>query len=285
MARRQAGGVQFITINGVDLWLERDGSGPPCLVIHGGLGVDHTLYRASLTALVERFDVVFFDQRGNGRSGRPAVSTITMEQLADDAAELVERLELPAPVVFGHSYGGFVAQELALRHPDSVQALILVGTTPGQLGVGEDPEGGRGAALPREAAALLATIPPDDDALATSIRRLLPYYLHRRTVDEVVAMMRHTVFSRDAMARGLEVLAGWSAVDRLQTIAVPTLVLVGRHDVLASPPQARRIASRIAGSQLVELSDSGHFPWLDQPERFLTVVTEWLAELDATERH
>ena len=203
MARRQAGGVQFIAINGVDLWLERDGSGPPCLVIHGGLGVDHTLYRASLTALVERFDVVFFDQRGNGRSGRPAVSTITMEQLADDAAELVERLELPAPVVFGHSYGGFVAEELALRHPDSVQALILVGTTPGQLGVGEDPEGGRGAALPREAAALLATIPPDDDALATSIRRLLPYYLHRRTVDEVVAMMRHTVFSRDAMARGL----------------------------------------------------------------------------------
>ena len=285
MAGRQADGVPFVAINGVDLWLERDGSGPPCLVIHGGLGVDHTLYRASLTGLFERFDVVFFDQRGNGRSGRPAVSTITMEQLADDAAELVEWMKLPAPVVFGHSYGGFVAQELALRHPQSARGLILVGTTPGQLGVGEDPEAGRGAALSDELTALLATIPPDDDALATSMRRLLPYYLHRRSVDDVVAMMSDTVFSRDAMARGFEVLAGWSAVDRLQTVAVPTLVLVGRHDVLASPPQARRIASRIAGSQLVEFDDSGHFPWLDQPEHFFTVVAEWLAELDAGEVH
>ena len=272
-----AGGVPSVPVTGVDLWVERDGSGLPCLVLHGGLGVDHTLYRASLPGLLEQCELVFVDHRGNGRSGRPPVSTVTMEQLADDAADLIVRLELAPLVVFGHSYGGFVAQELALRHPDVVRALILVATTPGQLGAGEDPDAGRGAALPDEAAERLASVPADDDTLAQAMRRLLPYYLHRRPVDEVAAMMGDTVFSRDAMIRGFEVLAGWSAVDRPAAIVAPTLVLVGRHDVFTSPPQARRIASRVDRAELVEFADSGHFPWLDEPERFSAVVAGWLA--------
>ena len=235
-----------VDVNGLDLWVERDGAGPPCLVLHGGLGLDHTPYRASLTALADRCELVFVDHRGNGRSGRPPISSVTMERLADDAAGLVSQLGLAPVVVFGHSFGGFVAQEMALRHPDAVRALLLVATTPGQLGVGEDPADGRGAALPEEAATLLATAPLDDVELADVTRRLLPYYLHRRAVDEVAAMLDDTVFSRDAMVRGFEVLAGWSAVDRLHTIVAPTLVVVGRHDVFTSPPQARRIASRIA---------------------------------------
>jgi proline iminopeptidase len=268
-----------IRVNGVDLFVARDGSGPPCLVLHGGLGVDHTMYRASLNGLVDGHELIYFDQRGNGRSGRPPLSTMTMEQLADDAAALVGRLDLPPPVVLGHSFGGFVAQELVLRHPASVRALILVDTSPGQLGAGEDPEDGRGADLPAEAAAVLAEPPTDDDALAAGMRRLLPFYLHQRDVAEVAGMMSATVFSRDAMVRGFELLAGWSAVDRLHAITTPTLVIVGRHDVFTSPPQARRIASRIAGARLVEFADSGHFPWLDEPDRFRDVVSEWLAGL------
>ena len=270
-----------LRVDGVDLWVQRDGTGPPCLVLHGGLGVDHTLYRATLTELLPRWELVFVDQRGNGRSGRPAVSTITMEQLADDAAHVVEHLGLAPAIVLGHSYGGFVAQELVLRHPEVVRALILVGTGPGQLGVGEDPADGRGAALPDEAAALLATAPADDEELAVAVGRLLPFYLHRRSVDEVAPLLGATVFSRDAMVRGFEVLAGWSAVDRLHSVSVPTLVIVGEHDIFTSPPQARRIASRIAGAQLAELADSGHFPWLDEPERFRTVVGDWFTTLGA----
>jgi proline iminopeptidase len=269
--------VGVVSVNGTELFFERDGVGPGCLVLHGGLGVDHVMYRRSLAVLSETHDVVWLDQRGNGRSGRPPSSTITIEQLADDAAEVIERLDLVAPVVIGHSYGGFVAQELALRHPASVGMLALVATTPGQLGTNEDPDDGRGAPLPDEAAELLAVTPVDDVGLADGLRRLLPWYLHRRDVSDVVAMLDGTVFSRDAMVRGFEVLASWSSVDRLHRIDAPTLVAVGAHDVFTSPPQARRIASRIAGSQLVEFADSGHFPWLDEPVRFFGAIDEWLA--------
>ena len=269
--------VGTVQVDGTELFYEREGSGPGCLVLHGGLGVDHRMYRRSLAALSGTHEVVWLDHRGNGRSGRPPSSTITIEQLADDAAAVIERLELGAAVVIGHSYGGFVAQELALRHPQLVSKLALVATTPGQLGTNEDPEEGRGAELPDEAAALLSVVPADDDALVDGLRRLMPWYLHRREVSDVIAMMDGTVFSRNAMVRGFEVLASWSSVDRLHRVDAPTLVAVGAHDVFTSPPQARRISSRIPGSVLVEFADSGHFPWIDEPERFFGVVGEWLA--------
>ncbi|HEU4840862.1 MAG TPA: alpha/beta fold hydrolase [Ilumatobacteraceae bacterium] len=270
--------MPLIDTGEVELWVERDGAGRPCLVLHGGLGVDHTLYRRSLVPLLEGCAVVSYDHRGNGRSARPPLATLTMEQLADDAAALITRLGLERPVIVGHSYGGFVAQELALRHPDAVGALVLVATGPGQLGTDEDPDEGRGAPLPDEAAAVMSTVPTGDAALGDATVRLLPYYLHRRPVDDVVELMDGTVFDAAAMVRGFEVLGGWSAVDRLGGIAAPTLVVVGRHDVFTSPPQGRRIARRVPGASLVELDDSGHFPWLDEPDGFAAAVNGWLAD-------
>ncbi len=154
--------------------------------------------------------------------------------------------------------------------------MALVATTPGQLGTGEDPEEGRGAPLPDEAAELLAAAPVDDAALAEVLEQLMRWYLHRRDVAEVVPMFAGTVFSRDAMVRGFEMLSSWSSVDRLHHIRVETLVAVGAHDVFTSPPQARRIASRIGGSHLVELADSGHFPWIDEPDQFFSAYNDWL---------
>ena len=126
-----------VPVNGTDLFFEVDGDGPPCVVLHGGLGLDHTLYRRTLGPLAALMRLVFFDHRCNGRSGRPPLPTLTMERLADDVIGLADHLSIDRLYVFGHSYGGFIAQELAIRHPDRVGALVLVDTTPGQLGTGE----------------------------------------------------------------------------------------------------------------------------------------------------
>src|SRR4051794_20343094 len=111
-------------LNGTTIYYETVGDGPPCLVLHGGLGVDHSLYR-DLDALTDRVQLVYFDHRHNGRSGRPALDTITMPQLADDAVALADHLGFDTFIVLGHSYGGFVAQELAIRYPARVDALVL----------------------------------------------------------------------------------------------------------------------------------------------------------------
>ena len=266
-------------VNGTTIWYDVVGTGPPGLVLHGGLGIDHTLYQETLTPLEQRLRLVYLDHRGNGRSGRPPRDTLTIEQLADDAAALARQLGDERVVVLGHSYGGFVAQELALRHPDVVAALVLIDTTPGQLGATEDPDDEQGPPPPPEVVALLTTAPATNEALADGVRQLMPHYLHRREPAELAVVLDATIFDAAAMVRGFEVLASWSSVDRLSAISAPTLVVAGRHDVFTSWPQARRITSRIAGAHLVIFEDSGHMPWLDEPDRFFDVVNGWLDEV------
>lgn len=87
--------------------------------------------------------------------------------------------------------------------------------------------------------------------------------------------MADTVFSVTAMNRSSEVLSQSSSVDRLGLVDVPTSVLVGSHDVFTSPSQSYRLA-RLSQSEVVEFADSGHMPWLDEPEGFFQVVGDWL---------
>jgi proline iminopeptidase len=199
-----------------------------------------------------------------------------MEQLADDAVGLADHLGIARFVVLGHSYGGFVAQELALRHPDRVDALVLVDTTPGQLGADEAPGDDQGPPPPPELLALMGSVPSTDEEMAAMMPQLLPFYFHRTEVSEVQALMEGTVHRADVMVRGFEVLSTWSSYDRLPGITAPTLLLAGRHDVFTSFPQSHRIARRLPDAEVVVFDRSGHFPWIEEPERFFETVLGWL---------
>ena len=138
-------------LNGTTTWYEVDGEGPPCLLLHGGLGLDHSLYRATFSPLDDRAQLVFFDHRGNGRSGRPPIDTITIEQLADDAAAIAVHLgHRRVIVVVGHSYRGCVGQELALRQlPTHDVARRTAHATPRRLAAVAPPDGDVGSRRPR----------------------------------------------------------------------------------------------------------------------------------------
>jgi proline iminopeptidase len=265
-------------IDGVGIHYEVDGEGPPLVVVHGGLGLDHVVYRRTLAPLADEVRMITYDQRGNGRSVPADLAALTMERLADDAAALADHLGLDRFAVLGHSYGGFVAQEVALRHPDRVSSLVLVDTTPGQLGDDEiEDEHGTGPPMPAEPVAIVSGPPPVDDAgMAAVMANLLPsYFRHPERVD-LDAAVAGTSYRAAAMVRGFEVLATWSSVDRLAAITAPTLVVVGRHDVFTAWPQSMRIGARIVGAEVVVFEDSGHFPWVEEPERFFPLVREWL---------
>ena len=118
-----------VEIQKTHIFYTSSGTGVPCLVMHGGLGLDHT-YLRGLDMLGDVLHLVYYDHRHNGRSGRPPIESVTHAQLADDAESLRQHLGLGKVAVLGHSYGGFIALEYALRYPDSVSHLILVDTAP-----------------------------------------------------------------------------------------------------------------------------------------------------------
>ena len=252
------------------------GEGPSVLVLHGGLGVDHTLYR-SLDELCGGLRLIYLDHRGNGRSARPDPETLTMAGWADDALHVGRAVAGADPfIVFGHSYGGFVAQELAIRHPTDVRALLLVCTTAGQLGTGEEPAQ-PGPPIPVEFEALLSSPPESDADVAAGMATLAPAYVHRVEPERLRDLMADTVFSASAMRRGFEVLSTWSSVDRLRSITAPTLVVAGRHDPFTSWPQADRIAAHMPNAEVIVFEESSHFPWIDEPEAFSATIRQWLA--------
>ena len=104
-------------VNGSELFYTEAGHGVPCLVMHGGLGVDHTQFREWLDPLGDVLRLIYYDHRGNGRSGRPPIETLTFDQLVADADALRAHLGYDQIAVMGHSYGGCLALLYALRYP------------------------------------------------------------------------------------------------------------------------------------------------------------------------
>src|SRR5215831_21176063 len=100
-----------VHLNDTDIYYFEVGSGLPCLVMHGGLGMDHTHMHPWLDPLGDRLRLIYYDHRGNGKSGRPPIETLTHDQFSADADALRAHLGYEKIAVLGNSYGGFLAQE------------------------------------------------------------------------------------------------------------------------------------------------------------------------------
>ena len=113
-------------LNGVNLYYEEHGTGTPILCIHGA-GSSALLWAAAVEKLAGVARVIAYDRRGCSRSERPEpYERTSVAEHADDAAALLDALRAAPAIVIGHSYGGTVATDLALRYPDRVQALVLL---------------------------------------------------------------------------------------------------------------------------------------------------------------
>jgi 3-oxoadipate enol-lactonase len=237
----------------VRLHSEVRGEGPPCLFVSGtnsDLRVGPTVFDSPLATACT---VLAYDHRGMGRSDKPA-DGYSLARYADDAAELLDEVGWTSCAVVGASFGGMVAQELALRHPARVERLVLACTSSGGAG---------GASFPFES---LGGLSPDE-----RLRRLLPVLDTRwdeawqaTHPDAVAAMAAQHAGSGGgdeaaaaAAVRQLEARALHDTYDRLASIAVPVLVAAGRYDGVAPPANQEALAARIPHAELAWF-EGGH---------------------------
>jgi proline iminopeptidase len=129
----------FVNVNGARLYFDVEGAGlvpdgprmrakPTLVLLHGGPGFDHSMYKPAFSGLADIAQIVYLDQRGNGRSTGSDPATWSLAQWGDDVKAFCDTLGIERPIVYGGSFGGFVAQAYATRHPDHPAKLILVST-------------------------------------------------------------------------------------------------------------------------------------------------------------
>jgi len=210
------------------------------MILLEGLGGDIPGWRRNDPALSQQLRVVAYDFRGNGGSDEPA-APCTMDTFVQDTLALANHLELKRFHVYGQSFGGMVAQELALAHPHRVVSLILACTHCGGSRVvpGTDPRTPKGESWRALYSDAFVAQHPDHVAEDLRIGSMQP---------------RHPVGGR----RQWEAMQAFDSYDRLPQIQAPTLVLHGTADRLVAPANAEVLASRIRGAELVWLSGAGH---------------------------
>lgn len=269
-----------IEVNGVRLWYDRVGRGFPLLMMHGGLGMDHSYFRPWFDRLADAFEVVYYDHRGNGRSGRsdPA-TTYTHEQLVRDADALRAALGFGKIALLGQSYGGILGLEYALRFQDRLQCLILVTTTPShEFGKTADANARRLATPEMKDAVdrVLAGESTDEVQFKEDFLTILPLY-YRRWKEEYRELARGILTdARTSSWFFKHAIPRYDVRPRLGEIRVPTLVVAGRHDWITDVEQNRIIAEGIPGAELAVFEESGHMPFEEEPEAFFDLVRGFL---------
>ena len=246
--------MPFAAVNGLQLYFERAGEGPPLLFI-SGTGGDLRVRPNQLDGpFPKAFDMLTWDQRGLGRSDKPDVP-YSMADYADDAAALMSAQGWESAHVIGVSFGGMVAQELALRHPGRVRRLVLACTSPGGAGGASYPfheiEHLKGEARARHLLPISDT--RRDVAWAAANPALYAQLIATSASDPYADEAGHAAGAH----RQLEARAAHDTWERLGQISAPTLVAGGRYDGVALPQTLERMAARIPGARL-EFFEGGH---------------------------
>ncbi len=249
------------------------------ILLHGGPGMDHSSFKPQWSALTDIAQVVYCDHRGQGRSDRSDPASWNLRQWAADLVALCDALGVVDPVVYGVSFGGMVALQYLVDHPDHADRVILDSTT-----ARSDPE---------------LMLPVFERLGGPEVRAIAEAFWSEPTPERMREYFRHCMplYSRttapdakDRSARQLEVsnydlFERWSRTEestfdltaRLGEVRAPVLLLAGEDDPVCPIAGAEIIAAGIPHARFERFADCGHGVWRDQPERAFRLIREFVA--------
>lgn len=276
------------------LWYRDVGSGQPVIVLHGGPDFDARYLLPELDQLADAYRLIYFDQRGRGRSGeqvRP--EDVSLASDLADIERVQQHLGLDTAVVLGHSWGGLLAMEYALRAPERVSHLILLNSA---FARGADRvlfqeerrrQSPDALAQLHELAATPAFQAGDPEAVAAYYRVHFSTTLRQPELLGAIVDRVSAGTSRESILRARAIEArlyadtwlrdGYDLLPALGHLRIPTLVIHGDRDFIPLGC-VERIAMAIPGAQLVVLPDCGHFAYLECPDAVRAAIDAFVRD-------
>ena len=242
----------------------------PLVVLVNGWTASGLLWPAGFVEQLEgSFDVVRVDNRGCGYS-RTAPAPFTMAQLADDLRDVLRAIGARSATIVGLSMGGMIAQEVAIRHPEMVERLVLCGTRPPPPA---------GFAPPRSVLDAMMATPGKRENRGAFFERTWGAVVgsdfreqHGDGMHELIDRLRERPTPRAGVINQLRAIASWSGVSRLARITAPTVVLHGSDDPLIPVGNGMRLAQLIPDATYVELPGVGHLVPFEAPTALLAAI-------------
>jgi proline iminopeptidase len=273
-----------IPVGGAELYAREIGHGTPIIVLHGGPDFDHSYLLPEMDRLSDSFRLIYYDQRGRGRSAdgvKP--EDVTLVSDIADIEKVRQYYHLDSVVLLGHSWGTVLALEYALRYPDRVSHMILMNPAPASEAdykqLRNDWLDKRAADMERrKAIAETAAYKEADPEAVTAYYRIhfKPALARSEDYEKLITRMQAS-FVRQGnagiiKARAVEsrlmtetwALSGYNLLPKLKTVSIPTLVIYGDHDFIPAAT-AEHITQAIPNARMVTLKDCGHFTYLECP--------------------
>ena len=255
--------------------VETRGNGPDVLLI-AGLTDPAEAWSFQLDGLSSRYRVTAYDNRGTGRTPLHADDPLTVATMADDAAAIIRDIGAESAHVCGFSGGSAIAQELALRHPDTVRSLVLMSTWARSepLFVSIMRAWRRLAANARDERAML-----EDFLVWIYTARAHANGFVEQAIEEALDF-EHPQSTEDFL-RQVDAFEAHDSYDRLPLIQAPTLVLAGSEDIATPARLGRTVAERIPGAEFQLMEGEAHQPFQESPDDFNARVEAFWLRVDA----
>jgi 3-oxoadipate enol-lactonase len=250
-----------INIDGVNVSILQAWTGDPMIFVHGVVTTSN-IFTKYLSAYSPDYRGIAVDLRGYGDSDKPETG-FTIDQFSKDLIKLADALHIDKPIWVGVSMGGMILQRLALDYPSRVKALVLVSTTDGAMILDHHIPSIGAPRDYREVSKnmIVESFPPGTDPKT-----------YQPLLDRI------PTWNATVIRQALTSMSQFNTHGQLAPINVPTLIMVGAKDDVATPAIAKGIQEQIHGAQLVQFN-TGHFMMAEDPERFRTVLGDFLKSL------
>lgn len=266
-------------VRGVRLFERRIGDGPATVVLHGGPGAHHDYLLPNFDALAQNRELIYYDQRGGGRSPVSRETPVGWREHVADLEELRHQWNLSRLTLLGYSWGGLLALLYASEHPDKVERLALVSPAPAWVEARREFERRFAArnlapSLQQQRAALRASGLREADPAAYAQRlfelSVAPYFHDPERARELTPF-RVTGRTQQEVWTSLN---GYDLRPTLGRTKIPTLLIQGAEDVI--PVEATRQLAELLGAEIHLLPGSGHVPYIEAYEDFVKLLDNFL---------
>ncbi|PCI52756.1 MAG: hypothetical protein COB36_14510 [Alphaproteobacteria bacterium] len=279
----------YIEVNGTHLFFDIEGSlltpndasmkkKPTLILLHGGPGWDHSVFRPHFNRLTDIAQIIYLDQRGHGRSKKTDPREWSLQKWADDIPVFCKKLGIEKPCILGHSFGGYVAQAYAVSYPDHASKLILMNTSPKinrqrkynvfkRLGGSEVMEAAR---------EYWENITPQSGM--NYLKKCIPYTSqHVRDPNEIsrVKLRREILFHFHNTQLQLDT---FDYREQLSKITCPVLVIGGEDDPVTPIEDSKDLVAYLPTRHVrfEQISECGHASYIDQPDKVFQAIGEFI---------